>query len=169
MLTFQKGNVINSRLQVRIIFFLVTALPTCILSLVSSGKKKCKERVLNFSWPKKCTLALTAKMMFIHSLNTWQNKNKQNTEYDFPFNISHCYMRNSFVLSHKLCGWFENSPLNLMVYQEVVLMLFTSLKKVIKYNISRDYQSLLKSPWNGYKPFKSSSAQCQAPILQKKY
>lgn len=108
-------------------------------------KKKCKERVLKLSWPRKCTIALTAKMMLINSLNTWQNKNKQKTEYDFPFNIiSHCYMKNSFVLNHKLFGWLENSPLNLMVYQEVVLMLFSSLKKVIKYNISRGPSALIK-------------------------
>lgn len=79
-------------------------------------------------------------------------------------------MRNSFVLNHKLFGRFENSPLNLMVCQEVVLMgfFFFSVKKVIKYNISRGLSALLKYLWNGYKLFKSSSAQCQVLILQKK-
>lgn len=101
-LTFQKGNVTRSRLQIRIIFFLVTALPICILSLASSEKKS-KERFLKLSWPRKCTTALTAEMMLINSLNTWQNKNKQTTEYDFPLNtVNSFHIKNNFFWNHRL-------------------------------------------------------------------
>lgn len=83
MLTFQKGNVLSSRLPVRIMFFLVTALPTCILSLPSLGKKY-KETVLKLCWPRKCTKALRTENLSIDLLTIGQNKTKQKPEHVFP-------------------------------------------------------------------------------------
>ena len=79
-------------------FFLLTALPTCILSLPSSRKKNARQYFQILVDLEKIPKALTAEIVLIKSLNIWKNKNKQTIiEYDFLFNrINRFYMRKFF-------------------------------------------------------------------------